>query len=284
MATNSYGNGNALKNILVLLIILLTAGCQVRNNTTTPSGARLATPAPETNQVVADALAVSADVEWNATGDGWMVFGTPPDCQGLFQFQLPVDLNSATSILYPGQSRPDYKPHGGFRFDNAPDNRVAFVSPVDGKVMRGARYLVNGELQYTFDIVHPCGMMARVGHLLELTPKFQAIAETFPAAIEGDSRTTRVAPSVAVTQGEPIATQIGVTQPTKNVFVDVGLFDLRQKNTSSQDSAWAAMHDPELEQHGVCWFDYLPPAEAAVIRALPGADATAGTTSDYCTP
>ena len=39
--------------------------------------------------------------------------------------QTPVDLSKVTSILYPGQERGgNYKAHGVFGFDNAPDNLV----------------------------------------------------------------------------------------------------------------------------------------------------------------
>jgi hypothetical protein len=235
-----------------------------------------------TNTVVTN-TSVASEVVWDNSGaTGWQaIFGTPPVCPEPFTIQSPVDTTLATSILYPGQSRPDYKPHGAFRFDTIKDNTVNVTMPMAGKVVRGSRYLVGGELQYTFDIIHPCGMMVRLGHMLELSPKFAALATNFPPAQEGDSRTTRVEPAVDVVVGELVATKVGLTAG-QNTFVDLGVYDLRQKNEASKNSSYAASHDLELAQHALCWFNMLPSADAARVLALPAGDPKAGKTSDYC--
>ena len=269
-----------MKKYLLPLVALSLLGASCQKQTainTTPSSEMNTNATTTTNQST-----TVTDVRWDNTADGWMAFGTPPECPEPFTVTSPVNIADATAILYPGQSRPDYKPHGGFRFDNAPDNNVPYVSPITGTLIRGSQYLTGGQIQYTFDIVHPCGMMVRVGHLLALTPKFKAIADTFPAATEGDSRTTRVNPPVEVTAGEQIATQVGLSIPSKNVFADFGLFDLRQKNAKSQDPAWAAVHSPELDQHALCWFNYLSDSDALRVRSLPAGDPKAGKTSDFC--
>src|SRR3989338_11154908 len=149
-------------------------------------------------------------------------------CPEPFVFQMPIDLNKATSILYPGQLRGgDYKPHGGFRFDNSRPDEISVIAPFDAEVVAGARYPINGEIQYTFDFAHPCGIRYRFGHLLTLTPKFQAIAEKFPLPKGLDSRTTEVYPPVEVKQWEVIATAVGLTRggPSAlngvNTFVDL---------------------------------------------------------------
>ena len=50
---------------------------------------------------------------------------TQSDCPDPFVFQLPIDINKATSVLYPGQIRGgDYKAHGGFRFDKSLPNEI----------------------------------------------------------------------------------------------------------------------------------------------------------------
>ncbi len=43
-------------------------------------------------------------------------------------------------------------------------------------------------------------------------------------------------------------------------------------------------HANEKEQafYAVCWLNLLPGNEASVVKALPGGNAVAGKTSDYC--
>jgi len=125
-------------------------------------------------------------------------------CPDPFIFPLPIDITKATSILYPGQIRGgDFKAHGGFRFENSLPSDILVTAPIDAKVVAGARYPVyTGDIQYTFDFEHPCGIRYRLGHLLTLSPKFQAIAEKFPLPIGMDSRTTEVHPAIEVKQGE----------------------------------------------------------------------------------
>src|SRR3989344_3401087 len=95
-------------------------------------------------------------------------------CPDPFVFQMPVDMRKVTSMLYPGQYRGgDYKAHGGFRFDHSRPDEIQVIAPYDAEVIAGARYPVNGEIQYTFDFAHPCGIRYRFGHLLTLAPKFQ---------------------------------------------------------------------------------------------------------------
>lgn len=210
-------------------------------------------------------------------------------CPQPFVFQMPIDINKATSILYPGQYRGgDYKAHGGFRFDGYKPNQITVVAPYDAEVIAGARYPVDGETQYAFDFAHTCGIRYRFMHLLTLTPKFQKIAEGFPLPKEADSRTTEVRPSVKVKQGEVIATAVGMTTGGhdiyggSNTFVDWGVYDYRQKNEISKDSAWLAKHPHEIEQYGVCWFDWISPEDKAKVLALPSSDSESGKSSDYC--
>lgn len=221
---------------------------------------------------------------WQFDGSEWRALGTPPACPDPLVFDSPVDVSRVTSILYPGQTRGgNYKPHGGFRFDTIEDNQMEVTVPMDSVVTEGARYLVGGEIQYTFDFIAPCGVMFRLGHLLTLSPKFQEIADTFPAARENDSRTTQVNPPISVKAGENIATAIGVKADT-NTFVDFGVYDLRKTNSASQNSTWAGEHaeGKSLEWYAICWFDNLGPDDSALVKSLPSADSQGGKTSDYC--
>ncbi|MBI2588595.1 hypothetical protein HYW35_00060 [Candidatus Saccharibacteria bacterium] len=226
-----------------------------------------------------------AKITWTDEGGSWQPSGTPPNCPDPL-VKFPVDLSLATSILYPGQYRGgDYKPHGGFRFDNNANNDLTVTAPMDADVIRGARYPVNGETQYVFDFIAACGYMYRFGHMLSLSPKLQAIADKLPQNREGDSRDTRINPPLSFKAGETLATAVGIVKGdrnTINVFVDWGMYDLRSKNEASKNADWAAKHPSNTEQYAVCWFDLLGADEEAKVRALPSSDSQSGKTSDYC--
>lgn len=196
----------------------------------------------------------------------------------------PVDISKATSVLYPGQVRGgNYKPHGGFRFDSANNNEVEVVAPIDGFIVKGGHYLTNGEIQYTFDVMNNCGVMYRVGHLRSIPDNLKNLTASWPAAQEGDSRTNPVNPAIYIKTGETLASQVGIIKD-KNTFVDWGVYDYRSQNEASKSAAYQQAHqqDKELSWHAVCWFDWLPSADAATIKTLPSADPASGKTSDYC--
>lgn len=226
----------------------------------------------------------SEQLLWQQTESGWRSFGAVPSCPANPMMKAPADLSRATAILYPGQTRGgNYKPHGGFRFDGTTGNQVMVTAPIDGFIVRGGRYLAEGEVQYTFDVMNNCGVMYRVGHLRTLPDNLQKIAETWPEAIEGDSRTQEVNPSVFVRQGDVIATSVGILA-TKNAFFDWGVYDYRQMNAASKAPTYQQMHmqDKELSWHAVCWFGLLSQDDEAKVRSLPAGDPTSGKTSDYC--
>ena len=193
--------------------------------------------------------------------------------------QTPVDLSKVTSILYPGQERGgDYKAHGGFGFENATDNSVTVTIPLSGKITSVVRYKEMEEIQYLFEIEGDCGVSFRLDHLRKLTPKFEAVVNAFP--IKEDTRTDPVSPPVPVLVGEVIATEVGFLN---NVFVDFGVYDMRQKNEASQDPAWASAHSQfPKDSYGICWLDSLPQADSVAVKSLPSRDANNGTKSDYC--
>ncbi len=222
------------------------------------------------------------------------------DCPSPFIFKIPINLDRATSVLYPGQIRGgNFKAHGGFRFDNSRPDEIEVIAPYDAEVTAGARYSINEEIQYTFDFSHPCGIRYRFGHLLTLTPKFQEIADKFPLPVGMDSRTTQVNPPIKVKQGEVIATAVGLTRGGPdtlgglNTFVDWGVYDYRQKNEASQmpdwatrhsleDSQWSKYYNSEIYQYAVCWFDWISKKDRAKVLSLPSSDYQSGKKSDYC--
>lgn len=226
----------------------------------------------------------SQQLMWQQMETGWQAVGAIPTCPQKMAVQVPADINKATAMLYPGQTRGgNYKPHGGFRFDTAVNNAVTVTAPFDGYIVRGSRYIAEGEVQYTFDMMNNCGVMYRVGHLRVLPANLQKIADTWPAPMEGDSRTQQVEPPVFVKQGEVLATAVGIIA-AKNTFFDFGVYDFRQQNAISQSPVYQQQHadDRELSWHAVCWFDWLPARDAAQVRLLPAGDPTSGKTSDYC--
>ncbi|MFA6043064.1 MAG: hypothetical protein WCV85_01705 [Patescibacteria group bacterium] len=235
------------------------------------------------NQMLANVnTGIAAGIVWQKTGAGWTVLGNPPSCPDPLQLQSPVDVAKATAILYPGQTRGgNYKPHGGFRFSSA-TNTVPVRAPLDAQLVEGSRYIEQGETQYLLVFQNPCGLRYRFDHLLTLAPAFATVVATLPAAQVDQSQTTAFANPVQVSAGDVIASAVGFAK-TKNVSVDFGVYDLRQKNAASKNATWAASHDVEQAQYALCWLDLLPAAEVTTMKALPGADQTAGKTSDYCT-
>ncbi|MEK6954460.1 MAG: hypothetical protein AABX01_05600 [Candidatus Micrarchaeota archaeon] len=210
--------------------------------------------------------------------DEWKPNAAPPACPEKIISQVPVDFSKATSILYPGQVRGgNYKPHGGIRFDNS-NNNIKVYAPPEGIFFRGSRYLENGELQYLIDIMHPCGIMHRFDHLMELSPKFAKEAQKFRQAVEGDSRTTEIEP-LEIEAGELIATKIG---KIGNTGMDWGVYDLRQKNDASKNPVWLSQHPGQLTPHALCWLELLPPSDKERAYSLPGGDFYSGKQSDYC--
>jgi hypothetical protein len=228
-----------------------------------------------------DAAAPISNVSWNWDGNAWVANGSPPACPNPLHFAAPADLSKAVAVLYPGQVRGgNYKAHGGLRFADGTTAAVTVKAPMSGYLYRGVRYIEAGEVQYLFDIINPCGVMHRFDHLLTLSPRFQAIAETLPAA-GASSMTTQLPPGQLVAEGEVIATAVGFKN-TGNTSFDWGVYDLRTRNAASADATWLSAHPGEQAPYGLCWLDNFPTAERALLRALPPGDQAMGATSDYC--
>lgn len=221
-------------------------------------------------------------------------------CPDSLVLQTPVDMNRVTSVLYPGQIRGrEFKAHGGFRFDGSQPDEIIVYAPYDAYVIAGARYPVNGEIQYTFDFELPCGIQYRFGHLLTLTPKFHQIAEGFPLPNSVDSSTTQVNPPIEVKQGEIIATAVGLSRGGPeifggvNTFLDWGVYDYRQQNEATKDPNWATKYldedpnwseyyDSDTYKYAICWFDWISPEDRKKVLVLPPADDEHGKESEFC--
>lgn len=215
------------------------------------------------------------------------IFGRPNSCPTLLP---PVESATVNSVLYPGQLRSgDYKAHGGFRVDS-PTNAAEVKIPLDAKLIAAGRYIEQGEVQHILDFSASCGLDYRFDHLLTLSPKFQAIMDGQPTAVVSSSNVYGVRPSVKVTAGEIIATEVGFRQGVNgtqgpNVSFDFGVYDRGVKNAVSKDPAWAAKNGKRYQAtHGLCWLDLLPPADTPLLKSLPGGDYVSGKQSDFCQP
>lgn len=221
-------------------------------------------------------------VRWDYRYGKWEPSRTPPSC-GPMVLESPADMSKADSILYPGQVRgssiKDYKAHGGIHFK---PGDIEVRVPLDGYVFSGVRFYYQGHIQYGIDIMTECGIMQRFGHLYELSPKFQTIAETFRKPVEGDSRGTFLEPPIPVKKGEVIATKIG--WPGGPNGFDWGVYDLRKENEVAKDGTFRKAHEFQwwYDYYGLCWLDYLSENDQALAKALPGGDGKMGKTSDYC--
>ena len=210
---------------------------------------------------------------------------TNDSCPTSIALKSPTDVSLATSILYPGQYRGgQYKPHGGFRFDNNTSNAVNVTIPLDGRLIEGSRYIERGEVQYLLVFETSRDVRYRFDHLQTLTAKFQAAADTLPEPKVDDSRTTTI-DNVIVTAGEVVATEVGFKKSSPiNVSFDFGVYDMTHKNDASKIASWATEHSSDTTQapYAVCWLDLLPATDAALVKNLPAGDSQSGKTSDYC--
>lgn len=206
--------------------------------------------------------------------------------------ESPVTVSEVTAILYPGQERGgDYKAHGGFRFDGLQNDEVAVRAPIDATLFAAGGGIFRGEKQYTLRFHTDCGLELMFGHLLTLTPEFQALVEGLPLP-DGTVKTHAIRPQISVRAGEVIATAVGFrhgpdadTFDKPNTSFDFGVFERWIPNDISHDPVWQTKHrgvGRYEDEHGLCWLDLLPPADMARLKALPAGDFQSGKTSDYC--
>lgn len=276
MRKNNHGFAHVL--ILVAVLVIAVAGVAAWRV--------IATEKKSANTIDPGVTVESSEnsVRWSMNGSEWEASGSPPNCSDPLSIATPVDISKATAILYPGQYRgSDYKPHGGFRFDGAANGDITVTVPQDSVVYKGSRYIQQGEVQYLFVLIAPCGIMYKFDHLLTLSEQFQALADKLPEAEVDNSATTNFEPAPKVSAGDVIATAVGFKK-NNNVSVDFGVYDLRKKNSISNDSDWKEMHPNESEygEHGICWLDFLENDASAVAKSLPGGDSQNSKTSDYC--
>ncbi len=271
---------------LVVVAVIIFAGIKVlgKKETTKSSGnnsTQQTDPTPKQEE------AKTEFIRWGFDDVKWSPSSTPPACKDPFVFdQSPVDVSKVTSILYPGQTRGNnYKAHGGFGYDNATNTSVDVKMPFDAYLISGSRYIESDEQQILLDFQSNCGIAIRFDHLKTLSPSVQAIVDkNFPQPKVDDTRGTNLSEPVLFKAGDLVATEVGHAKPKLNVGMDFGVYDYRSPNQSSKSAAYQAAHGQYSSQtyYGVCWFDLLPAADAAKVKALPSRDQKMGKTSDYC--
>lgn len=294
--TDQHGFSHVLIPIFIMVLAIVGfAGYRVMQSSEKTAD-RQSANTKTGDKELASAWPIDDKITWNSDGrGGWMTLpydAKAPACPDQITLDMPTpDFAKATSILYPGQSRTgsfeglggSYKAHGGIRFQDNADNNISVVMPFNGSVVSANKDMVEGEWQYGFRIINACGIMISFGHLHDLTPAFQAIADKLPTREAGDSRATKVEPSVAFKTGDKIATAIGLVN-SKNVGFDYGVYDLRSNNEASKDATYRAAHADtgETAYHGLCWLDNLSNKDKVAAKALPATDQTYGKKSDYC--
>lgn len=205
-------------------------------------------------------------------------FAKQPPCPDPLVLQTPVDLSKVTSVLYPGQERGgNFKPHGGFRFDNSKPDEIEIVAPLEGKLREAQAYTEQGEIQYLVDFENPCGIVYRFDHIALFSSKFKELTQSLPVISEEDWKSGKGVHQqrpgsfdISVQKGELIATSVGFKK-TNNVFVDFGVYDLRGKNLYQNPRPYA-----------VCWFDLLTAEDTVTVKSFPSGDSQNGKKSAYC--
>lgn len=221
---------------------------------------------------------------WQFVNEAWVYQdGVPPTCPNPLLSISPVNVNLATSILYPGQTRGQYKPHGGFRFDNSQSDQISVNLPISAKLVGGAKYTESGDVQFLLEFVSDCGIAIRFDHLYTLAGEFKTIGDSLPLNPPGDSRGTNL-DGKEFAAGSLVATAVGLPG-TNNVGVDFGVYDYRKRNQASQDPNYVAKYQSYSSSqafYAVCWLDLLPGSDSSTAKSLPGGDSSAGKNSDYC--
>jgi len=267
---------------LLVIIILLVIGSR-GNNTNSADISKSSSSSLVSSSTISSISSTSSSKAvsvWIQSTDGWTNQAMLTNCVKP-SFSSPVNTSLVKSVLYPGQVRGEFKPHGGFIF-NTKNNLVDVKAPFDAVLVEGSRYIEGGETQYLFRFISDCGIMYAFDHILTPSQKLMDIANTFPEAKVNDSRTTLVTPQVKFFKDDILATEVGFKK-TKNYSMDFGLYDLNTKNEASNDPTFVSKYVKSyLASTALCWLDNLSEPDKTTLKALPGGDSKAKKTSFYC--
>ncbi len=229
-------------------------------------------------------------VQWqydfnNAT---WVSQGVVPKCPTpLISTSELTDFSKIVSIVQPGQSRGgSYKPHGGLRWSTFGTyvKGVTITAPFDGEIVGAVHYTVSGIYQFGINIIHPCGVMLRMGHLQEPSEYMTVVLKGLPPAAENDSRES-VLRGVFIKKGQVIATEVGMPLPalpdSLGTYIDLGILNLLTKNPALSAS-FVSNAEVKYSLYSLCLYEgnYFSDVDKARLLSLPFANGDA--TSDYC--
>ena len=253
--------------------------------TPTPTPTPVVTPSPSPTPA---STSNKAPVVWRFDGKEWISQGSVPQCPSpLIPTGELLDFSKVLSIVQPGQIRGgSYKPHAGLRWSEFGGvvKGISIKAPFDGEVAAAAQYISEGNYQFTINIIHPCGIMLRLGHLLEPSDSIKKILSTIPPAIENDSRESFLS-GTFIKKDQLIASEVGMVPPASpdslGTFMDLGIVDLRKKNPAL-DSSFKSNADVKYSLYSVCWYEgnYFSDSDRARVLNLPYSNGDA--TSDYC--
>lgn len=218
----------------------------------------------------------------------WVSQGNAPKCSmPLIAKGELLDFSKVLSIVQPGQVRGgSYKPHAGLRWSEYGGyvKGVTITAPFDGEIIGAAQYKTEGIYQFLVNIIHPCGFMLRLGHLLEPSDFIKDILKDIPPAVENDSRESFLS-GVLIKKGQVIATEVGMPPPASpdalGTFMDLGVLDLRARNPILPLN-FSSNASTKYSLFSVCWYegDYFSETERTKVASLPFSNSDS--TSDYC--
>ena len=262
-------------------------GVAAKKPTPTPS------PAPTVTVTASPSPAPTTDnstVGWHFNGSAWVSQGEALNCPTpLIAQGALLDFSKVVSFVQPGQTRGgSYKPHAGLRWSEYGGyvKGVTITAPFDGEIVDVAQYKQGGIYQFLVNIIHPCGVMLRLGHLLEPSDFMKDILRNIPPAIENDSRENFLS-GVYIKKGQVIATEVGMPPPASpdslGSFMDLGILNLRARNPILPLN-FSSNADPKYSLYSVCWYksSFLSEADRTQVMSLPFSNGDA--TSDYCKP
>lgn len=251
------------------------------NTSKTPSSTAKPSVTPKTSNSM---------VGWRFNGSAWVSQGDVSKCPTpLIAQGALLDFSKVVSFVQPGQTRGgSYKPHAGLRWSEYGGyvKGVNITAPFDGEIVGVAQYKQGGIYQFLVNIIHPCGVMLRLGHLLEPSDFMNDILKNLPPAIENDSRENLLS-GVYIKKGQVIATEVGMPPPASpdslGTFMDLGILDLSTKNPILPLN-FSSNADPKYSLYSVCWYrsSFFSEADRTKVVRLPFSNGDA--TSDYCKP
>ena len=256
--------------------------------TSTPTNTATSTPTesmrPDRTRIPDDSKMTMK--RWQSNGDGqWSSTHEPARCplmDELFEI-FPIDISVLTQFARPGRTgfnETIYIAHGALRADNTKYDEINVKFPASGFSLHAVNrrvetYIQSDEEQIKLEFIHPCGILVRLDHLAQLSPKWLDIVKDVP--VTSDSRLTFVEQNIHLVElGEVLSGGIG--HPT-NTYLDFGIYDLTRKNNVAKYISENWPNYKGSGDHGICWSSFFGEETQQILETLPAGSVN---TSDYC--